>query len=357
MSLKSVVINGISYHEIDSITVKVPDSFVDSQNKMVTKSNMQKAAPSTGETRLYVGSETQIKQINFFGNFPNSVYYYGRDREALPSDICFFSHGNLFNYLFEAEKEYYNPTQDYFYEISTNHKQNNILLRNIRKIAPKFIPFTLFHHDGKQDQERFYVNSKDDIWEIFRKIVLPLITDVTIYKMADDNSNIIYYFEVDLHKQFKSAPLYPLIEYRSNRRENISATEKFELRASRYGQGTYKNNLIQTMDKCPFTGIKERYLLRAGHIKPWAVSNNFERLDGFNGILLTPTYDVLFDRGLITFRDNGELLISPMINEETRKKLDLEEGKIYDIANSNGERNQYLEYHRRNVFKNEPPTV
>ncbi|MBM6616984.1 HNH endonuclease [Bacillus suaedaesalsae] len=356
MSLNVVVLNGVSYQEIDKITANIRDSFVDSENKLVTPSNAGKISPSSGETRLYVGSEIHIKRTGFFTNFYNTIYYRGRDRDALPANICFFSKKNLNEYLISAGLEYHAPTQNYFYTISCNYSRN---LQLIRSLPDDYVPFTLFHHDGQQDQERFYVNSRDEIWSIFRKVSLPIITSVTVYKMVDSNSNIIYYFEVNLHDKFKSllSPKNYMRTMREINRLNISETEKKALVNARNGQGVYKNALLQTMMQCPFTDISERFLLRASHIKPWAESDNTERLDGYNGLLLSPTYDVLFDRGMISFENNGKLLVSPLLSVDTREKLNLGEGQFYHIANAHGFRNQYLEYHRRFIFKNETITI
>jgi putative restriction endonuclease len=89
--------------------------------------------------------------------------------------------------------------------------------------------------------------------------------------------------------------------------------------------------------------------LRASHIKPWRDSDNVERLDRYNGLLLNPTLDVAFDRGYISFSDEGKILISDALSgnekalfissEMSLKKVDLEHHK-------------YLEWHRRNIFKN-----
>jgi len=57
------------------------------------------------------------------------------------------------------------------------------------------------------------------------------------------------------------------------------------------------------------TGVSDKRLLRASHIKPWRESSNFERLDGANGIMLSPHVDALFDLGLMSFEDDGQALI------------------------------------------------
>jgi predicted restriction endonuclease len=65
----------------------------------------------------------------------------------------------------------------------------------------------------------------------------------------------------------------------------------------------------------PLTAPSDAYLI-ASHIKPWRSANNQERIDGSNGLLLAPHVDLLFDRGLISFTDEGSLLVSPAANED-----------------------------------------
>ncbi|MCM3186374.1 HNH endonuclease [Priestia megaterium] len=351
MTTKEILLENTRYIQIDKITANVPDSFVHEQNKLVTSKSFNKEKPSTGETRLYIGSETIIKQEGFFVNFPNQVNYYGRMRDTLSINSCFFSKDNLLQYLYKAHKEYTKPSQNYFHDININYGHNRAFLSSLEE---EYIPFTLFHHDGKEDSERFYINSLDQIWTALRQIALPVISYVNIYKMINEKEEIIYYFELNLHKDYVYLSSNDRIfnTYRKiNRDPEITITERKALINARSGQGKFKNNLLQTMFCCPFTQISERNLLRASHIKPWVFSNNVERLDGYNGLLLTPTYDVLFDRGLITFNNDGSLQISSLLSQSTRVKLGVTEGKVYDIANANGERSNYLQYHRKFIFK------
>ena len=90
-------------------------------------------------------------------------------------------------------------------------------------------------------------------------------------------------------------------------------------------------------------------LLRASHIKPWAVSNNEERLSVDNGLLLSATFDRLFDSGLITFKKDGTILISNLISKENIEKLHLIEGQVYDIKYNPG-MDSYLKYHNEVIY-------
>ncbi|GAK59599.1 hypothetical protein U27_06584 [Candidatus Vecturithrix granuli] len=90
------------------------------------------------------------------------------------------------------------------------------------------------------------------------------------------------------------------------------------------------------------TGCQETRILRASHIKPWRVCNNFERLDVFNGLLLLPNLDAAFDQGLITFDRQGKIMISPSFRKSASML-----GITEDMKIQLDERHQtYLAYHR-----------
>lgn len=62
--------------------------------------------------------------------------------------------------------------------------------------------------------------------------------------------------------------------------------------------------------RCAILGVSRSELLRASHIKPWTSSNNFERLDPANGLLLSAMYDAAFDALLLSFADDGTLMLA-----------------------------------------------
>ncbi|RKG69785.1 HNH endonuclease [Corallococcus sp. CA054B] len=94
------------------------------------------------------------------------------------------------------------------------------------------------------------------------------------------------------------------------KRSDISATEKARLIKARHGQGIFRKRVFRVESACRLTGITDERFLVASHIKPWAISNNDERLDGHNGLLLAPHVDRLFDRGFITFNQEGGVIVS-----------------------------------------------
>src|SRR5450830_228945 len=114
---------------------------------------------------------------------------------------------------------------------------------------------------------------------------------------------------------------------------------------ARHGQGDFRRELeLVWGGKCAVTGCAIGAVLRASHIKPWAESTNSERLDSNNGLLLTSNLDALFDRFLITFSENGKMLISASIPENQLKILGIG-GSLRKVLNT--EQIKYLTQHRK----------
>ena len=112
----------------------------------------------------------------------------------------------------------------------------------------------------------------------------------------------------------------------------------------------FRKELIKKYNSsCVITGINEKKLLIASHIKPWAVCTNAERLSVENGLLLSPTFDKLFDCGLISFADSGRILISSQLSAEVVSKLHISMADTFNLKASQ-ELKQNLEYHRDVVF-------
>ena len=130
----------------------------------------------------------------------------------------------------------------------------------------------------------------------------------------------------------------------------IPETVKMAIIQSRIGQGEFRKKLIDKYNgRCIITGIDHPNLLVASHIKPWAASSNEERLSVDNGLLLSATYDRLFDRGLITFDRYGKILLSSLIGTENIKRLGLSPGMRFNLQ-INESMEEYLSYHRNELF-------
>ena len=138
----------------------------------------------------------------------------------------------------------------------------------------------------------------------------------------------------------------------------ILETERIALVRARVGQGQYRQNLMAIETQCRITGVKDPRLLRASHIKPWrSCATNAERLDGNNGLLLSPTVDHLFDRGYLSFTDAGGVMLSPLIDAADFGRLGLSSAAAATFGSFSLEQSVFLEYHRRVVFKRVAPAA
>ena len=126
-------------------------------------------------------------------------------------------------------------------------------------------------------------------------------------------------------------------------RHNINKTIYFKYR----GQGIFRARLESIEAGCRVTGVLNPKHLIASHIKPWSKSKNQERLDGNNGLLLSPHIDHLFDKGHITFSDTGDLLISVSADKDALKKWQV---SGMNVGGFNQAQLMYLQYHREHVF-------
>jgi putative restriction endonuclease len=129
---------------------------------------------------------------------------------------------------------------------------------------------------------------------------------------------------------------------------HVPDTERTALIRARVGQGEFREALFSVWSGCAVTGLRRADLLRASHIKPWRYSTNAERLNRFNGLLLLPQYDHLFDRGYITFDDEGALDPSPAISALPPDRLGIDlSARISKIAHDHL---PFLQFHREEVF-------
>jgi HNH endonuclease len=126
-----------------------------------------------------------------------------------------------------------------------------------------------------------------------------------------------------VYKLAISLPDAPLLRFRAKTAPLPRTTEAERLVVMRVGQDIFRDSLMQYWNgRCPLTGITEPELLRASHIVPWAAcENDAERLDVHNGLLLSALWDAAFDKGLISFADDGSVLTSPQLSEAARRVL------------------------------------
>lgn len=117
---------------------------------------------------------------------------------------------------------------------------------------------------------------------------------------------------------------------------------------ARVNQGVFKDRLMKKGSKCCLCNTHNPSLLIASHIKPWSKSDNYEKLDPYNGFLMCPNHDALFDKGYISFEDDGKIMISEQLDNTDRIYTNVNDKMKINIEKEN---TIYLKYHRENIFK------
>jgi len=128
---------------------------------------------------------------------------------------------------------------------------------------------------------------------------------------------------------------------------NLVGEDRIAVVKTRVNQGVFKDRLLSRYKSCCLCNISNKDFLIASHIKPWSKSEYDERLDVDNGLLLCPNHDKLFDRGYITFDDNGQIIISEKLDRLNRLFMNITPEMTIELTSGN---KKYLTYHRENVF-------
>jgi putative restriction endonuclease len=141
-----------------------------------------------------------------------------------------------------------------------------------------------------------------------------------------------------------------LVQQEIENKHGLDNTQRQALILARRGQGLFKQRVSSYEKFCRITRVDNPTHLIASHIKPWRESSDDERLSAGNGLLLTPSIDHLFDRGFISFDDNGEVLISPVSDNVSLQKMGVRTDFPFSVGRFNSDQKHFLDYHRREIF-------
>jgi hypothetical protein len=139
-------------------------------------------------------------------------------------------------------------------------------------------------------------------------------------------------------------------ERKLRERKDLKPTTREQLIKARRGQGIFRTRVADVeTNGCRITGVVDVNHLRASHIKPWCRCDDLERLDGHNGLLLSPHVDHLFDRGYISFEDDGKVVVSERLSAEVPQAWRLKWPS--SVGGFTDRQIAYLSWHRANVFR------
>ena len=311
--------------------ITVPDCNVVTSNKLGT---------GHGEGKMYIANKDEL--YRFFGseNF---------------NATCFLLKSDLINYLTAVKNEYFYPSQPY-------HASDN--LQSLWKERMDYVSSLddmIFFNVDSQNQivgPRGYVNSEDMGYQIIRQISLPLVTYISIIKLRSPTGTVLFYWRIfvdfDAISEKKNGPLVfnygKQVTDKTQPQIILPETMRETIRQARIGQGKYRDALLQSCPFCPITKISDERLLIASHIKPWAASNDKEKIDPKNGFILSPLFDKLFDRGFITFTPDRHMILSEYISPDNWNRMGLKNNTFIQSLPLDEERLVYLEFHQKSVF-------
>lgn len=309
----------------------VPDCIVVGSNKL---------GHGHGEAKLYIASKEDM--YDFYGG------------EKFTAD-CFMLKSDLFAYMNAIRNEYLLPSQEY----AKKNDLPRLWNERMSKIANLDDVIMFKVYDQYQIAgPRGYVNSNDEGYQIIREIALPLVSYIYVEKVGTEKAPLYYwklFVDFDAIWERQNGPL--VFNYGKQGEESQpkepkkEEKKKQEIRNARDGQGRYREKLLEQCHFCPFTMISDERLLIASHIKPWAASNDDEKVDPYNGYILSPLYDKLFDRGFITFTEDRHVILSEFISPYTWKQINLKNGAFINALPMDDKRIEYLNFHHESVFK------
>lgn len=159
-------------------------------------------------------------------------------------------------------------------------------------------------------------------------------------------NKFLAFINSDYHKRIADSII---TEIKAVENDNtIKMTEKDSSVKSRIGQGIFRKGLIEYWHGCAISQCPLTWMLIASHIKPWRDADNQERLDPYNGLLLLPNYDKLFDLGYISFNSKGKIMYSRLLDKFDRETIGLTNN--LHLVKLEEQHLKYLKYHNDNCF-------
>jgi len=155
-----------------------------------------------------------------------------------------------------------------------------------------------------------------------------------------------YWNTPEISEWLEENPIVDVLVDEIRASQSFGATTKKAIIQARVGQGIFRKDVIKKYRRCLITGVEQERLLVASHIKPWRHCYKIpsECLSPENALLLTPTWDALFDKGFISFSDDGEMLLSNRVEISTIMALRIPESVKVDLAC--GQRD-FMKFHRK----------
>ena len=287
--------------------------------------------------------------------------YYESMREVAPGDIILSfidTRVAALGVAFSHCREFPKPTEfgsagknwdplGWRVDVKFSYLQNRIrpadYINQLRPLLPeKYSPLLA---DGRGSQSIYLVEISQALFEAVRGLIgdevrQGLNVSVAVIENSTDTAASVRQIDAWDNQIIREVDEDP----------TLNETSREAVIQARRGQGLFRQRVAAIESCCRVTGVRNPELLRASHSKPWRDSSNDERLDGENGLLLTPSIDHLFDRGFIGFDSGGELLVSPVADKDSLERMGVPANRTLKVGTFSPGQRRYLEWHLEQVF-------
>jgi len=317
------------------------------------KSNKELNGKSTKEHAFVILKDTQQKKKwpNQYLKDTETYVYYGDNEDPSKHYLDTKQKGNLF--LEEVFHNTYGSEEDrrkippiFIFRSTGEHSDVEFLGLAVPGIKGKDIGQSLQLKTFPDESESF-----DNLVAHFTILETPFISREWLRDLKDASRDAIVNAPEEWKKFIKDGIDSVRLPERYNIEGNpiyITEHEKEYAVRVRKTQQIFRKKLLAHESACKICGLNIQELLVGSHIKPWNVSGNIEKLDIFNGFLLCPIHDALFDKGFISFTNEGKIIISEKIPVEDYQKISISSDVSIELKE---EHFPYLEWHRSFIFK------
>jgi len=290
----------------------------------------------------------------------SSNHFYETAREVAPGDVIFsFAFGAVQGFGFAKSASYSCPQPDEFGKVGVAWDKRgwrvDVNFRPFPKplstsahahlIAP-LLPqaYSPIRANGHGNQAAYLAEIPEQLALLIAGLIDPPITQLLRGRVMDS-----------LEDTADFAP-FPLVEWEDRQQKiiehqsDLAETTRRALVLARRGQGLFRTRVARHETYCRVTKVDNPSHLIASHIKPWRESNDEERLNAANGLLLTPSIDHLFDRGFISFADDGDVIVSPIAESLSIQRLGVNPSEPPNVGRFNVDQRHFLDYHRKEIF-------
>jgi hypothetical protein len=230
-----------------------------------------------------------------------------------------------------------------FTEVANPVRPKDLLQQLVPHMPPKYSPLT---------------QTGGGLQSVYLTEVSPAFAAVIFQHIGSEAGATVQIADALRNSERISPTLEPTLDEWEQREEDriaqdatLADTLRRALIQARRSQGIFRKNVRFIETACRVTRVERAEHLIASHIQPWRDSSNDERLDGENGLLLTPTVDHLFDKGFISFENDGAMIISPVADSPSMLRMGIDPGAPPNPGSFSAGQRRFLDYHRENVLR------